>query len=123
MQSLRAAIDRLVANPLGTVAVLSLAALFETWGDSFFQSAFYRSTGAARIAPILTGILVLAIYGSLVNAPRWDFGRLLGLYVVLFFLAAQVLNWFRFGQAPTPPIYAGGALILAGGLVIAVWHP
>jgi hypothetical protein len=41
--------------------------------------------------------------------------------VVLFFLMAQVIARVRFGQAPTPPIYAGGALIAAGGLVIAFW--
>lgn len=123
MQSLRVAIDRLVANPLGAVAVLSLAALFETWGDSFFQFAFYRSTGATRIASILAGTLVLAAYGSVVNTPRWEFGKLLGLYVVLFFIAAQVLNKVRFGQSPTAPIYAGGALIVAGGFVIALWRP
>lgn len=119
--SLRAILDRLVANPLGAVAVLSLAAFLETWGDSFFQSAFYRSAGAARIGSILIGTLVLAAYGSVVNVPRWDFGKLLGLYVVLFFIVAQIINKARFGQSPTAPIYAGGALIVAGGLVLALW--
>lgn len=123
MQNLRTVIDRLVALPGGAIAVLGLAALFEAWGDSFFQAAFYRSTGTTRIASILAGTLVLAAYGSMVNAPRWDFGRLLGVYVVLFFIAAQILNWIRFGQSPTAPIYAGGALIVAGGLVIAVCRP
>jgi small multidrug resistance family-3 protein len=68
-----------------------------------------------------TGVVVLAAYGSVVNVPRWDFGKLLGVYVVLFFLMAQVLAKVRFGQSPTPSIYAGGALITAGGLVIALW--
>jgi small multidrug resistance family-3 protein len=56
-----------------------------------------------------------------VNLPRWDFGKLLGVYVVLFFLMAQVQNKLRFGQSPTPPIYLGGVLIVSGGLVIAFW--
>jgi small multidrug resistance family-3 protein len=34
---------------------------------------------------------------------------------------AQILNKVRFGQSPTLPIYAGGGLIVAGGLVIAFW--
>lgn len=122
MLSLRPLLDRVVANPLGAVAVLSIAAFFETWGDSFFQSAFYRSTGAARIGAIVTGALVLSAYGSVVNVPRWDFGKLLGIYVVLFFIVAQILNRVRFGEAPTPPVYAGGALIVAGGLVMALWR-
>ena len=56
-----------------------------------------------------------------VNAPPWDFGRLLGIYVTLFFLLAQLINWFGFGQQPTLPIVACGALIIAGGeLVLAL---
>lgn len=114
-------LDRLVANPLGALAVLTLAAFLEAWGDSFFQVGFYRSSGLGRVLALLAGAAVLASYGSVVNVPRWDFGKLLGAYVVLFFLMAQLLNKVRFGQSPTPPIYAGGALIVAGGLIVAFW--
>lgn len=55
------------------------------------------------------------------NVPRWDFGRLLGVYVANFFLMFQILNKIRFGQSPAPPIYVGGALIVSGALVIAFW--
>jgi len=114
-------LNRLVANPLGALTVLTLAAFLEAWGDSFFQVGFYRSSGMGRALAILAGAAVLAAYGSVVNVPRWDFGKLLGAYVVLFFLMAQLLNKVRFGQSPTTPIYAGGALIVAGGLVVAFW--
>lgn len=123
MLGLRASLDRLVSNPFGAIAVLSLAALLETWGDSFFQSAFYRSAGVARIAAIVIGALVLAFYGSVVNIPRWDFGKLLGVYVALFFVVAQIINKVRFGQSPTVPVYLGGTLIVVGGLVIALVRP
>ena len=114
-------LDRLAQNPLGALAVLTLAAFLEAWGDSFFQVGFYRSSGLGRVLALLAGAAVLAAYGSVVNVPRWDFGRLLGVYVVLFFLMAQILNKVRFGQAPTIPIWAGGGLIATGGLVIAFW--
>ena len=114
-------LDRLIANPLGALAVLTLAALLEAYGDSFFQVGFYRSSGMGRVLALVAGALVLAAYGSVVNLPRWDFGKLLGVYVVLFFLMAQILNKIRFGQSPTPPIYAGGALIMAGGVVMVLW--
>lgn len=114
-------LNKLVANPLGALAVLALAAFLEAWGDSFFQVGFYRSSGMGRVLAVLAGAAVLAAYGSVVNVPRWDFGKLLGAYVVLFFLMAQLLNKVRFGQSPTMPIYAGGALIVAGGLVVAFW--
>jgi hypothetical protein len=114
-------LSRLTANPAGAFGVLCFAAFLEAWGDSFFQSGFYRSSGAARVAALVFGTLVLAAYGSVVNVPRWDFGKLLGVYVVLFFIMAQILAKVRFGQSPTMPIYAGGALIVAGGLVITFW--
>jgi small multidrug resistance family-3 protein len=114
-------LDRLVSYPLGAFAVLTVAAFLEVYGDSFFQVGFYRSSGAGRVLALAAGVAVLAVYGSVVNVPRWDFGKLLGVYVVLFFLMAQIVNKLRFGQAPTPPIYAGGGLILAGGLVMAFW--
>ena len=101
-------LDRLVTSPLGALSVLALAAILEAWGDSFFQSAFYRASG-------------FALYGSVVNIPRWDFGRLIGAYVVLFFLLAQVIARLRFAQPPAPSIYVGGSLITVGGLIIALW--
>jgi drug/metabolite transporter superfamily protein YnfA len=115
-------LDRLVANPMGALAVLTLAAFLEAWGDSFFQVGFYKSSGMGRVLAIVAGAAVLTAYGSVVNVPRWDFGKLLGAYVVLFFIMAQVLNRVRFGQSPSVPIYAGGSLIVAGGLVVMFWR-
>ena len=102
--------------------MLAVAATLEALGDSFFQAGFYRSSGAGRVAAFALGAAVLALYGTTVNLPRWDFGKLIGVYVVMFFVVAQVIAKVRFGQSPTPPIYLGGSLIVAGGLVIALWH-
>ena len=115
-------LNRVVQNPLGALSVLAIAAFLEAWGDSFFQAGFYRSLGFTRILMLFAGTVVLALYGSTVNLPRWDFGKLLGVYVALFFVAAQVLNKIRFGQSPTPSIYVGGGMIVAGGLVMAFWN-
>jgi hypothetical protein len=115
------ALQRLVSQPLGAFAVLTLAAAFEAYGDSFFQIGLYRSTGHARVFAILAGMIVLSAYGTLINAPQWDFGKLIGFYVVMFFLMGQVLDKVRFGKSPSLPIYAGGTLIVAGGLIIALW--
>jgi small multidrug resistance family-3 protein len=115
-------LNRVVSYPLGAFATLTVAAFLEVYGDSFFQAAFYRSSGVNRMLALLMGVAVLAAYGSVVNVPRWDFGKLLGVYVALFFVMAQVVAKVRFGQSPTPPIYAGGGLIVAGGLVLAFWQ-
>ena len=54
------------------------------------------------------------------NAPEWDFGRLLGIYVVFFFVIAQAISWLVFHQPPTQTTWIGGALIVAGGVVLGV---
>ena len=71
----------------------------------------------------MLGALILFAYGCVVNLPRWDFGRLLGVYVAAFFVVAQVINWLGFGQKPTLPLLVGGSLIVGGGLVITLWRP
>lgn len=101
--------------------MLIVAASLEVLGDSFFQSGLYRSTGGERSLWFGLGVSVLALYGLFVNLPQWDFGKLLGVYVALFFVVAQVVAKLRFQQSPTTPILAGGALIVAGGLVITFW--
>lgn len=114
-------LDQVVAYRSGTFFILLLAAFLEAYGDSSFQTAMYRSSGLSRTIAVLIGATSLVAYGLVVNTPRWDFGKLIGVYVVLFFLLAQVIARVRFGQTPTFPVLLGGALIVAGGAVISVW--
>jgi small multidrug resistance family-3 protein len=113
--------NQLVATRSGTLGILLLAAFLEAYGDSCFQQGLYRSSGLLRYGAFALGALALALYGLTVNTPRWDFGKLLGLYVVLFFLVAQVLAKVRFQQPPTMPVLVGGTLIAAGGAIITFW--
>jgi len=114
-------LNRLVSTPIGAFGVLALAAFLEVFGDACFQSGLYHSVGSVRAGWFVAGTVVLASYGIFVNVPQWDFGKLLGVYVALFFVVAQIVAKLRFHQSPTAPIYAGGALIVAGGLVITFW--
>lgn len=114
-------LSQLVATPLGAFTVLSIAAFLEVFGDACFQSGLYKTTGTERGLWLLAGTAILASYGFFVNLPQWDFGKLLGVYVALFFVIAQIVAKVRFQQSPTTPILAGGALIVAGGLVITFW--
>ena len=72
-----------------------------------------------RVLVFAVGAVVLFAYGWTVNAPQWDFGKLLGIYVALFFVTAQLISWLAFGEAPSRAVLTGGALILTGALVIA----
>ena len=106
---------------LTTAALLLLvAALLEAGGDAIVRSGLHTSSAINRILLFLAGGLVLFAYGYLVNRPSWDFGKLLGVYVVFFFLVAQMIGWFWFGQAPSRGIWIGGALIVIGGAIVAV---
>ena len=118
---MKSALSQHVASPIGSAVVLILAATLEVLGDSFFQSGLYRSTGTHRLLWFGLGLVVLGSYGLCVNLPQWDFGKLLGAYVALFFVIAQVVAKVRFHQSPDKAIVVGGALIVAGGLVIAFW--
>ncbi len=107
-----------------TLLLLCLSATLEAGGDALVRLGLHGARGLAlRVVLMALGGLVLFAYGVAVNLPPWDFGRLLGVYVALFFVVAQVINRVAFGMAPTPAILLGGALIVGGGLVVAFWHP
>jgi len=118
---MRHILDHMITYRAGALLVLALAAFLEAYGDASFQTALYRSSGTRRVLAFLGGAACLVAYGLVVNTPRWDFGKLLGIYVVFFFLVAQGINWARFGQTPTLPVVLGGSLIVAGGMIIAAF--
>jgi len=118
---MKSLLSQLVANPIGAYLVLSLAAFLEVSGDACFQTGLYQSKGTLSGLWFLGGAAVLASYGFFVNLPQWDFGKLLGVYVVLFFVIAQIVAKVRFHQSPTTPILVGGAFIVVGGLVMTFW--
>jgi len=102
------------------ILVLLCSSLLEAGGDALVRGALRGSEGGIRVLLFVAGAVVLFAYGWVVNAPPWDFGRLLGLYVVFFFAMAQLIAWLVFGQLPSRSLLIGGALIVSGGLVIAL---
>jgi small multidrug resistance family-3 protein len=100
-----------------TALLLFLAAVLEAGGDALVRKGLH-ATASARTGFFLAGAVLLFAYGYFVNSPPWDFGRLLGVYVVFFFLVAQAIGWIFFGQAPSSGTLMGGGLILAGGIVV-----
>jgi len=100
--------------------VLLCAACLEAGGDGLIRVGLRSSTPARAALFFALGGLVLTIYGYTVNAPPWEFGRLLGVYVAYFFLVAQLISWLGFGQKPRLMTLLGGALIVAGGCVVSL---
>ena len=102
------------------VLVLLLAAVLEVGGDAIVRRGLYGAGTGRRTALMLLGGIVLFAYGYVVNAAPWDFGRLLGLYVVLFFVVAQLVSWLVFHQPPGPAVWWGGAFVVTGGVIMAL---
>ncbi len=102
------------------IFVLLLAALLEAGGDMFLRFGLRSSALWQRGLFFAVAAAVLFAYGWTVNRPPWDFGKLLGLYVVFFFVVAQLISWFAFKQPPSLQVLCGGSLIVAGGVVIAL---
>jgi len=46
-----------------------------------------------------------------------------GLYIATLFVVWQMVNFLSFRTMPTLPVLVGGALIIAGGLVVTFWKP
>ena len=99
--------------------LLPLAALLEAGGDAVIRRGLHHGGSPSRVALLAGGAAILFAYGVVVNAAPWDFGRLLGVYVAIFFVLAQVLNAVVFGIRPSVSILVGGVLVVLGGIVVA----
>lgn len=98
-----------------TLGFLVLAATLEIAGDAAIRYGLTRSTRAM----LVLGVCLLAAYGFAVNTNRSiDFGRLLGVYIAVFFVVSQVISVVVFGERPTPGIWVGGTLIVSGGAIM-----
>ena len=100
------------------VLILIGAAALEVGGDALVR---WGVRGGSNLGFVL-GAIALFAYGLLVNVPKWDFGRLLGVYIALFFVVSQIVAYFFFHEKIKTPMLVGGALILAGGMVMTFWH-
>lgn len=103
-----------------TLLLLFTAALLEAGGDALVRTGLHASNPMSRTLFFMLGAVVLFSYGYLVNAPPWDFGRLLGIYVVFFFVIAQMISWLVFHQRPNTAILVGGVFIIIGGAIISL---
>jgi hypothetical protein len=102
-----------------SLLLLFTAALLEAGGDAVVRLGLHASTTITRIILFVLAAVVLFGYGYVVNAAPWDFGRLLGVYVVFFFIVAQLISWIVFHQRPGTAVLIGGSFIIVGGVIIS----
>jgi small multidrug resistance family-3 protein len=97
---------------------LGLTALLEVGGDALIRGGLQRR--AALL--LLAGASALVTYGVLVNLTKLNFSRLMGLYIVIFFLVAQAVAVLVFRERIDRAVMAGGGLIVLGGIVMTVFR-
>jgi uncharacterized membrane protein len=102
------------------IVTLLIAAALEAGGDALMRIGLHKNLLWGRLLFFVLAGAVLFAYGWTVNAPPWDFGKLIGIYVVFFFLIAQLISWLVFKQTPSLSIWIGGAFIVTGGIVISM---
>lgn len=100
-------------NWLITIIFLA-AALLEVGGDAIVRSGLRGSQPLIVVA----GCLLLGFYGVMVNLVKWDFSRLLGVYVAVFAVISVCWGKWVFHESVPPVVWAGLGLIVAGGLLI-----
>jgi drug/metabolite transporter (DMT)-like permease len=98
------------------------ATILESTGDAIVRIALYRTASPARIGLFLMGGILLTLYGTALNLAPVEFAAVTGMYVATLFVVFQITNYIFFRSAPTPAVLGGGALIVAGGLIVSIWR-
>ena len=101
---------------------LLLATSLETFGDAVVRIGIGQPAWLPRGGLFLAGAVLLFGYGLSLNLAPIDFGRVVGLYIATLFVVWQVVNFMVFRTLPDMPILTGGALIVAGGLIVTFWN-
>ena len=112
-----------ISQSLSAFAFLLIATTLEVSGDAVVRIAIYNHLGMTRIALMLAGAVLLWGYGFSLNLAPLEFRQVVGLYIATLFVVWQVINFLVFRTSPNLPIFVGGALIVAGGLIVTFWKP
>jgi small multidrug resistance family-3 protein len=102
--------------------LLLVATTLEVSGDAVARLAIYNYAGLIRVALLLAGAALLLGYGSFLNIAPVPFGRIVGLYIATLFVIWQIITFLFFRSVPGLAVWVGGALVIAGGLVITFWR-
>ena len=98
--------------------VFVAAAILEVGGDAVIRKGLRGNIAWY----IISGFVMLGCYGVVVNSVKWDFSRLLGVYVAVFAVVSVLTGRFLFKESIPPSTWIGLAIIVVGGAVIQASH-
>ena len=90
------------------------AAVLEVGGDAVVRKGL-RGGG---LIFILAGFAMLGTYGVVVNTVKWDFSRLLGVYVAIFALISILFGRLVFEENIPNATWIGLVVIICGAMII-----
>lgn len=100
---------------------LIAATTLETFGDAIVRIGIGKAAWLPRCALFLVGAALLFGYGFCLNLAPIEFSRVVGLYIATLFVMWQITNLIVFGSPPGIPVWLGGIMIIAGGLIVSFW--
>ena len=103
-------------------AFLIVATTFEASGDALLRIGLFERVAVGRAIAMLGGTALLFGYGVALNLAPLPFERVVGLYIATLFLVWQTVSFLTFRSVPSLPVMVGGALIVAGGLLVTFWR-
>lgn len=90
------------------------AAILEVSGDAVIRKGL-RGSG---LIIIMIGFAMLGCYGVVVNMVKWDFSKLLGVYVAIFAIISILFGRFVFKETIPAATWIGLMVIISGGMII-----
>ena len=90
------------------------AAILEVGGDAVVRKGL-RGSG---LIIIMIGCAMLGFYGVVVNMVKWDFSKLLGVYVAVFAVISVSFGRFVFQESVPNATWMGLAIIVCGAMII-----
>jgi small multidrug resistance family-3 protein len=94
--------------------VFIAAAILEVGGDAVVRKGL-RGGG---LIIIMIGFAMVGCYGLVVNMVKWDFSKLLGVYVSIFALVSILFGRFVFKESIPAATWIGLCVIMCGGMII-----
>jgi drug/metabolite transporter superfamily protein YnfA len=89
------------------------AALLEVGGDAVIRKGLRGNS----LAVIVIGCVMLGCYGVVVNTVRWDFSKLLGVYVAIFAIVSVLFGRLVFRENIPVSTWIG-LIVIIGAMII-----
>ena len=90
------------------------SAILEVGGDALIRKGLH----GRGVLLIIAGVAALGSYGLLVNTVRWDFSKLLGVYIAVFAIVSVLWGRFIFRENIPTTTWVGIGVIALGGFII-----